>query len=238
MTLAERLKIAMKTAGLTQVALAEKVGVSQATIQKLTSGKAKTTNFLLPISRALEVNPDWLDSEIGPMRDPVASTPSPDSSYPPKHEGEDVEVWDDDTPLGDDEVYIPFYKSIELAAGAGCSTNEDHNGYKLRFSKSTLRRYGAEPSNVISFPVRGDSMSPVIPHKSTVTVDRGHTTITDGGIYAIEHDELFRLKMLYRLPGRRVSLRSYNKDDFPDEETDLENIKIIGRVINWSVMAW
>ncbi len=231
-TLAQRLKIAMESSGCTQIKLAELVGVTQGAIQKLVSGKAKSTRNLLDIAEALKVNPQWLNSGEGEMR------PAKMSTMPPENEWQSVEAWDEGTPLGDDEVYIPFYKSIELAAGVGCSTNEDHNGYKLRFSKSTLRRYGAEPSNVISFPVYGDSMAPVIPNKSTVTVDMGHKTITDGGIYAIEQDELFRVKLLYRMPGRKVIIRSFNKDEFPDEEASLDDVKIIGRVISWSVMAW
>lgn len=236
-TFAQRLRIAMAERGMTQSSLAKKVGISQAAIQKLATGKAASTTHLLPISKALEVRPEWLASGERPMRiGDVLHNPA--STIPPKKEWQNVEVWDEGTPLGDDEVYIPFYKSIELAAGVGCSTNEDHNGYKLRFSKSTLRRYGAEPSNVISFPVYGDSMAPVIPNKSTVTVDTGHKTITDGGIYAIEQDELFRVKLLYRLPGRRVIIRSYSREEFPDEEASLDDVKIIGRVISWSVMAW
>lgn len=58
------------------------------------------------------------------------------SEIPPENEWQPVSEWDSNTPLGDDEVEIPYFKSIELAAGDGCCTNEDHNGYKLRFSKA------------------------------------------------------------------------------------------------------
>lgn len=235
MGIAERVKLRRAELGLTQAELAMRAKTSQQAIQQLEGGEIKRPRYLPELSVALGCSVKWLLT--GDEDQPPAYHPS--STLPPEHEWAGVIAWDDDTPLDDDdEVYIPYYKNIELAAGYGCSTNEDHNGFKLRFSKSTLRRYGAEPANVISFSVHGDSMAPVIPNKSTVTVDKGHTTITDGGIYAIEQDELFRMKMLYRLPGRRVSLRSYNKEDYPDEETELDSIKIIGRVINWSVMAW
>lgn len=64
MTLAQRLKVAMKESGLTQAALAEKAGVSQAAIQKITSGKSQSTTKLLEISRALHVRPEWLGEEF------------------------------------------------------------------------------------------------------------------------------------------------------------------------------
>lgn len=234
MDIAERVKLRRAELGWTQAELAARAKTSQQAIQQLEDGKTKRPRYLPELAAALGCSLKWILTGNGDQPKPH----NPGSTIPQEHEWAGVSAWDDETPLDDDEVYIPFYKSIELAAGAGCTTNEDHNGYKLRFSKSTLRRYGAEPANVISFPVHGDSMAPVIPSKSTVTVDKGHTKITDGGIYAIEQDELFRIKLLYRLPGRRLSIRSYNKEEFPDEEADIDDVTIIGRVINWSVMAW
>lgn len=233
--IADRIQYIMDSEGLKQKSLADGVNVSPQTVNNWLKRNSISREAAQNISQKYGYSLDWLLNGKG---EPKIRFHHPDSTIPPESEWRGVEVWDDNTPLGEDEVYIPYYKSIELAAGAGCTTNEDYNGYKLRFSKSTLRRYGAEPKNVVSFPVYGPSMSPVIPDKSTVTVDKGHTKITDGGIYAIEHEDLFRVKMLYRLPGHRVSLRSYNKDDFPDEDVVLDKIKIIGRVINWSVMAW
>ncbi|MBW7984718.1 XRE family transcriptional regulator [Enterobacillus tribolii] len=229
-TLAERLKFARNLAGFSQKQLGERVGVTQAAIQKIEVGKASNSTRLIDIAKCLNVRPEWLSDGEEPMRSGLESNISP--------QGRGVETWDRSTPVGDDEVEIPYYKSIELAAGHGCMNNVDNNGYKLRFSRSTLRKYGAEPANVISFDVHGDSMAPVIPNRSTVTVDMGHTRVTDGGIYAIEQDDLFRIKLLYRLPGHRLSIRSYNRDEYPDEEADTATVKIIGRVINWSVMAW
>ncbi|HHR6050796.1 TPA: LexA family transcriptional regulator [Providencia alcalifaciens] len=184
---------------------------------------------ILALSRWLGVRPEWLEYGRGSkVTDgvPISEVKS----------GE-VQVWDSSSELGDDEVFIPYFKSIELAAGCGHCNNEDYNGHKLKFSRSTLRKYGADPANVVSFPVHGDSMSPVIPNGSTVTVDMGHTNIVDGGIYAIEQGDLFRVKLLYRQPEKLI-IKSYNSDEFPDEETETSKVKIIGRVINWSVMAW
>lgn len=184
---------------------------------------------ILALSKWLGVRPEWLEYGRGskvidgiPINEITAS---------------EVQVWDSSSELEDDEVFIPYFKSIELAAGCGHCNNEDYNGFKLKFSRSTLRRYGADPANVVSFPVHGDSMSPVIPNGSTVTVDMGHKNIVDGGIYAIEQGDLFRVKLLYRQPEKLI-IKSYNSDEFPDEETESSKVKIIGRIINWSVMAW
>lgn len=60
-----RLRKARKNKNLTQEQLAEKVGVTQAAIQSLESGRVKSTPHILKISRILEVSPDWLENGIG-----------------------------------------------------------------------------------------------------------------------------------------------------------------------------
>lgn len=66
-TLAERLKEARSARGLTQKALGDLVGVSQAAIQKIETGKANQTTKLVDIANALGVMPDWLSSGEGSM---------------------------------------------------------------------------------------------------------------------------------------------------------------------------
>jgi transcriptional regulator with XRE-family HTH domain len=55
----------MQKAGLTQSQLAEAVGVSQGAIQKLVSGKAKSTTKLVQIANVLGVRPEWLSEGVG-----------------------------------------------------------------------------------------------------------------------------------------------------------------------------
>ncbi|OVZ89914.1 phage repressor protein [Yersinia frederiksenii] len=235
-TFADRLNRALQEAGLSQEQLAKAVGLTQPAIQKLTSGKAKSSRKILEISEALKVRPEWLGRGEEPMRENDEKKHNPDSTIPLKSEWGTIEEWDSQTPIGDDDVEIPYYKSIELAAGNGSSNNEDNNGFKLRFSKSTLRRAGASPECVMAFPVHGNSMEPVLPDGTTVTIDSANKRIVDGAIYAIDQDDFFRVKLLYRMPGKKLSIRSYNKDEFPDEEADMDDVKIIGRVIHYSVM--
>jgi len=67
-TLAQRLKSSREDAGLTQVELAEKAGVSQQTIQYLESGRNKSSRELVNIALALGVNPVWLDKGTQPKQ--------------------------------------------------------------------------------------------------------------------------------------------------------------------------
>ena len=52
---------------MTQKALGEAVGVSQAAIQKIETGRAAQTTKLLDIANALRVRPEWLSSGTGAM---------------------------------------------------------------------------------------------------------------------------------------------------------------------------
>ena len=59
-TLAERLRIKRKEVGWTQEQLAQKVGSSQAVIQKIENGKSLRPRKLNEIADALGVDPAWL----------------------------------------------------------------------------------------------------------------------------------------------------------------------------------
>jgi len=151
-----------------------------------------------------------------------------------------MDVWSDETPLGEDEVEIPFFKEVELAAGKGSEVMLETGGRKLRFGKRTLQRKGIPPEAAAGAVVTGNSMEPVLPDGSTIGVDTSRTQVTDGQMYAISHEGQLRVKVLYRQPGNGLRLRSYNSDEHPDERYDgpyvAEHIRIIGKVFWYSVL--
>ena len=149
-----------------------------------------------------------------------------------------MEVWDSSTPIGDDEVEVPFYKEICLSAGTGFADNiEDYNGYRLRFARSTLKKHSINPSYVVCVTADGDSMSPVIPDGTTIGINTNDTQIRDGKIYAFNHDGLLRIKILKKRPGNKILIQSFNSLEYADEEANMEEINIIGRVFWWSVLT-
>uniref|UniRef100_UPI004048C8D3 XRE family transcriptional regulator n=1 Tax=Rheinheimera sp. TaxID=1869214 RepID=UPI004048C8D3 len=150
------------------------------------------------------------------------------------------ELWDSKTPLHADEVALPFYMEVELSAGAGSEVQREDNGFKLRFAKSTLRKSGVQPEHAACVKITGDSMEPVLPDSSTVGIDTNDKNIKDGKMYAIDHDGMLRVKMLYRLPGGGLRVKSYNSHEYPDETYTPEQaiaIKVIGKVF-WSSVLW
>ncbi|MDQ7100919.1 helix-turn-helix transcriptional regulator [Serratia sp. MF2] len=237
MSIAERVKMRRAELGITQAELAVRVNTSQQAIQQLEDGKTKRPRYLPELAIALGCDVKWLISGQGLHRDDKFPAHHPDSTIPPESEWGTVDAWDSQTPLPDDEVEVPFYKDIEMAAGAGRCIDTDYNGFKLRFSKATLRRMGVEFTNVFCCPAAGDSMEPLIPDGTTIAVDRGSKTIRDGKMYAIEQGGLFRVKVLYALPGRKIRVRSYNPG-YEDEDATADDINIIGRVFWWSVLDY
>tara|TARA_R110001583_G_scaffold191462_1_gene356624 strand:+ start:652 stop:1347 length:696 start_codon:yes stop_codon:yes gene_type:complete len=228
-TLGERSKERRKIIKLTQIQLSKKVGVSGVTISQWESGDTSPKGEnLYKLAKALQCSPDWL--LFGGDRKQIES--SAEWAGP-------METWDSSTPLNDDEVEIPFYMEVELAAGHGNAETIEYKGPKLRFAKSTLRKSSVDPTHAACVRVNGNSMEPVLPHGSTVGVDISQTNIIDGKMYAINHDGMLRVKTLYKLPGDGLRMRSFNIDEYPDERYEAEDmihIKIIGKVFWYSVL--
>ncbi|MDG9855638.1 S24 family peptidase [Pseudomonas aeruginosa] len=205
---------------------------SQQTYAAFESGETRHTKFALQIAQALGVSMDEVASASSASATPASA---PSTLLAP------IEVWDDDTPLGEDEVEVPLLKEVELSAGSGRTAIQEVTHSKLRFGRRTLRRMGVEPENAVCASVSGNSMEPVLPDGSTVGVDKGKTMIKDGDMYVLRHGDHLRVKLLYRLPRGGIRLRSFNHDEHPDEEYPQaavieEEIEIIGRVFWYSVL--
>lgn len=223
----DRLREARRNKDLSQAELSKLLGVSQAAIAAIESGRNKRPTNLVAIAKALDVSPYWLETGKEDMEVRANATPL----------GRIAE-WDSNTPLSDDDCEAPLYKEIKLSAGNGFADDiEDYNGYKLRFSKSTLRRHGINPADVVCVTADGDSMEPVFPSGATLGINTADKVIRDGQIYAINHGGLLRTKILHKLPENKVRIRSYNQSEYPDEEASLDDLSVIGRVFWWSVLV-
>lgn len=151
-----------------------------------------------------------------------------------------ISPWGSDTPVEEEEVAIPLYKEIELAAGGGTFAVQHIPGRHIRLSRSTLRDAGVDPANAVAATVTGNSMERLIMDGATIGIDLGTTEVFDGEIYAIDQEGMLRVKYLYRLPGGGLRLRSENIEEHPDEtytaEQVVESIRVIGVVFWWSTI--
>ncbi|MBF0420865.1 MAG: helix-turn-helix domain-containing protein [Magnetococcales bacterium] len=73
-TLSERIKQARKHAGITQKELAMRVGISQTAIHKLEGGGSHSSRKTVAIALTCGVDPIWLDTGLGEMALPGASS--------------------------------------------------------------------------------------------------------------------------------------------------------------------
>lgn len=223
----------MEALGLRATDISERTGVSRTTVSFWLSGTngAKGKN-LLALAKALECSPDWLSDGVGSPGDGRANALSP------------IEPWDENTPLDDDEVYVPFLQEVELAAGSGRFVIEESDSARLRFFKKDLRQNGVQFSNAKCVKVGGNSMLPVLRDGATVGVNIGKNTlsdIVDGDMYAINHNGQLRVKQVYRLPTG-IRLRSFNRDEHPDEDYTFQQIQeqqisILGHVFWWAMYS-
>lgn len=219
--LKDRLAKARKEKGYSREALAERAGVSTSTITFLENGRNKSSKFLVEIADALGVSAEWLKNG--------------EEEITKKSSVIEIDPWDDNTPLNDDEVELPFYKDVYLSAGDGSFSDEDYSGRKLRFSRRTLSNRNINPEYAVCVTAKGDSMEPAIPDGCTVAIDMCDREIRDGSIYAINNDGLLQIKLLRMKSGSEIIIESYNKD-YPPIIADVANITVIGRVFWYSVL--
>ena len=213
-------------------------GVPQSTLSRILSGKIvdPSDRHISRIAEYFNISTDRLRG-----RDEPRALPPSEPLHP---ELRDICLWDDDTPVADDEVSIPFLRQVELAAGSGRFVIEESESARLRFGKRSLRHNGVQFDQAKCVTVRGDSMLPVLRDGATVGVNAGKRTldeVIDGDLYAINHNGQLRVKQLYRLASG-LRLRSFNRDEYPDEdyvysELEDEQLVILGHVFWWGMYA-
>lgn len=212
--LKDRLKEARKKAGKSQKDVVEAVGITQSALSQLETGLVGSSSHLPSIANFLGVSAYWLQTGNG----------SPEQNQIP--DINPVKVWDDSTPLDEDEVEIPFFKDFSFACGSGAIgealLNEKR---KLRMSKATLRNKAIDKKNAVATTSSGDSMSPTIKDGDTIHIDLGRKTVKDGKIFAVCHGGLFLAKRLYNLPMGGIRIVSDNAAEYPEIHLTAQEIK-------------
>ena len=211
MQVADRINQKMTEHNLSQADLIRGTGAGRATVSGWVNGTNNpSAKHLNNLAKTLKTTTSWLLTGIADMGQNLQS----------------VEVWDDNTPLDEDEVEIPFFKDFGFACGSGSISEAMANETrKLRMAKSTLRNLTVEKNNAIAATASGDAMSPTIKDGDTIYVDLGRKTIKDGKIFAVCIGGLFYCKRLYNLPFGGVRIVSDNSDEFPEIQLTADQIK-------------
>lgn len=234
----DRLKMARKSAKMTQVQLAQAIDVTQSGISDLESGRNKISTKTAQIAQVLNVNPIWLATGQGEMVAPVRE------SQIDENDTQQMGFWDSETPLQDDEFEVSFYKDAEFLGGSGFEMDVYDDGRrKIRYAYTAARRAGANPNKVICTTLSGDSMEELILDGSMIAIDTSKKEVREGKIYAFRHGNMLRVKYLIPRPDGGLVIRSHNEryrdEVITGDELDNEHIEIIGWVWNWSsLVVW
>lgn len=223
-TTSDRIVQRMKELGMQHKDLVSATGASKGTVTNWINGMNSPTNErLIKLAQALKTTSSWLLT--GDSRPELIQ----------------IESWDNNTPLDDDEVEIPFFNDFSFACGSG-SIGEAliSEKRKLRMSKTTLRNKAIDKKNAVATKSSGNSMSPTIKDGDTIHLDLGRKTIKDGKIFAISHGGLFMAKRLYNLPLGGVRIVSDNAIEYPEIHLSAQEIidqqfEIIGWV--WQISS-
>ncbi|EFL5716745.1 helix-turn-helix transcriptional regulator [Shigella dysenteriae] len=226
-TLAERLKIAREKMGMSQAQLGEAIGLSQQSVAKIENGDTLQPRKIKEIAKVLNVSQKWLQLGIE------------ENGFLSEFVVEEAENANLDTTIF---ANIPVL-DVELSAGNGCAAEIVESvvdTFPLR--RLDLRKAGVSASNARIVKIWGNSLLPVLNNGDHVAIDMSQSApIRDGDLYAIRDGVLLRVKILINQPDGGILLRSFNKDEYPDEVLDFNErrarIHVIGRVF-WSSRSW
>lgn len=225
--LGRRIDDLIKSTGLNNVKIADKLGVSKVAVGKWRKGQSEPTGSNLSgLAEVLKTNADFLLT--GKQGDLFYDDPS----YAR------VIGWDNETELDDDEFEIPYYNKVMVTAGSREGEVQEVTDKKIRMSKQSARKAGASITQSFSYMNDGDSMAERISDGARCTADASKKEIKDGKIYCIRHGVMRRTKYLYRRPDGGLLIRSHNPS-YPDEiiaPEDMGDIEILGWVWEWSNM--
>ncbi|HDU1554220.1 TPA: helix-turn-helix transcriptional regulator [Klebsiella pneumoniae] len=215
-TLAERLREARKAADMTQKTLGDAVGVSQAAIQKIETGRAAQTTKLLDIAKALRVRPEWLSSGTGAMRD------DGENDKKPSHMNHDV--------------FRVDILDLAVSAGPGIVNQEFVEIlHSVEYAPAEARHMfdGRKAENIRIINVRGDSMSGTIEPGDLLFVDISVKSFDGDGIYAFLYDDTAHVKRLQKMKDKLLVIsdnKSYAAWD-PIEKDEMNRVFVFGKVI-------
>ncbi|HBT9098990.1 S24 family peptidase [Klebsiella pneumoniae] len=215
-TLAERLREARKAADMTQKALGEAVGISQAAIQKIETGRAAQTTKLLDIANALRVRPEWLSSGTGAMSTDRESDKNPSRTNP--------------------DVFRVDILDLSVSAGPGIVNQEFVEIlHSVEYAPAEARHMfdGRKAENIRIINVRGDSMSGTIEPGDLLFVDISVKSFDGDGIYAFLYDDTAHVKRLQKMKDKLLVIsdnKSYAAWD-PIEKDEMNRVFVFGKVI-------
>lgn len=243
----ERVTELRKAMGLSQAALADRIGVKQQAIGTIERGNVQRPTILHELARALGTTPEYLCGEDGPREltrdaaDPAAPDPiNPDAPATWDREGEHRGIPTDASAQIDVTGGMGAGGVTVIAEGVPGKSGMTFAGEVIsdywRLPSALIAALNIRARDIAVIPVQGNSMSPTLEEGDFVFIDTRHRWPSPDGIYAIADEfggiVVKRLELSSR-PGsqdKTVRIISDNPKHEP-KEWGLEEIQIIGRVM-------
>jgi transcriptional regulator with XRE-family HTH domain len=237
--LGRRVAIRRAKLGLSQEALALRIGMKQQGVDAIEQGRVKRPRLLRELARALSTSEEWLlwrrgaeEHTVEHKRVPAGQEFDPDPEIDMPHTERD-RPFPDALPLmsgrmgGGSTGAVITYDVGEMQA------REEVSGW-WHVPGTVLRGLArAEPSRTVSFLMGGDSMEPTIKRTDVVFIDTNRQTIEPDGIWALDYGLGRTLKRVAveREDGHvRYVLKSDN-EMYPDQAFSPDEVTIFGRYI-------
>lgn len=188
-----------------QANLAKALGISRAAITQAKKKDSIPIKWIIELSQAFNVNPDWLEKGTG------SKVLSQDINH---------------------EVFLQVPKiKARLSAGGGSFETEPEIKEFYSFRKDWLDKKG-NARDMVLMDIIGNSMEPQLKEGDTVLLDQSQKAILAGAIYAVGLADTIVVKRLEKRPKELVLLSEnakYPMMSFRGEE--MNSVRIIGKVI-------
>lgn len=193
-------------------------------------------DILVSIHEFVNNNPDFLKKRRG--KDNQTSDSYPISNKVTKlatgsgiHNDFKVSDHSDST----DTIFIEHYVDVRGAAGAGQIPPADQMIVSVAVNAVEWRSYvGLNPKHIKVINVYGDSMKPTLQHGDQVLVDTACNRFVDDSIYAIQQDDVLRIKRIKLKLDGSIEVKSDNSHGFETEiynKNEAAMFIVFGRVL-------
>ena len=215
-----RIKKAREALGMTQVTLAQAVGISQQAVMELESGRAKGTKHTAKFARALGQDPLWLETGEGRLREAAKAR---------------RQVRTDAMEAVVEVANFERIPVFDLKAGRGRDPLGDiDNAVSFSMFRTLwLKALTATPvSQLAVVQMSGDAMEPTIANGDQVLVDTAQANLRREGIYVLRLDDTLLVRRVTMHPAtRKVTVASDNARYKPYEDLDPEALEALGRIV-------
>lgn len=214
-------------AGLTQKELADRVNVSQQSIDALEAGRVARPKYIVELAEALSVKPKvLLEATVSGVKRTRKVSIEPGSAESHARDNGFIH-------RGREFVSLPVY-DIAASAGPGSLLEDAHETplyYEFRPLDwlSGLSRGGLADLALVW--VRGDSMEPTLRHNDQILVDRAQNSPANPGLFVLRIGEEVVVKRLQWVMAQKQVRVISDNERYQTEDMDPSDLTIIARVV-------